>query len=168
MVSLGRPELPLKGATDMPTEVDPKVLEIWLEWAAAKQIAMPSGLIRPAGIKVAWPEYSVDRFQVLENRRELQLRAVAPSSDEIPIMDAINSLPSLCEREPVRRTIRLRTQIHPIRLTHLMTWNSIAKKLEVKVHIVTAWYKKGLVEIVEKAPKPVVCRIAEFIESRFD
>lgn len=144
--------------------VNPDTLEIWLEWAAAKQIAMPSGQLFPSDPRAAWPEYSRDRFQVLEYRRVVQMRALAPSSKEIPIMDAINELPNLCKLREIRQTVRLRTQIHPIRQTHLITWNGVAKKMKTKIHIVRYWYKNGLEEIAEKAPKPIVCRIAAFLK----
>ena len=78
----------------MPCTLSPQELQAWLEWAGARLIAMPGGRTRPAEPHVIWPEYSQEKFEILTFRSALPLRAAAPSSAEIPIVEEILLLPN--------------------------------------------------------------------------
>lgn len=147
----------------MTAKPTPDELQIWLEWAAAKLIAMPAGRLKPTEPRAFWPDYSQDKFQILEFRRSLKIRALAPSAAEIPVMDAIVLLPNLCTEEPVRKVVHWRAQIHPIRRSHLLTWTWISTRLDVRAYTAKRWHQKGLEEILVKASPETVCRIAAFM-----
>lgn len=152
--------------------LDPATLQTWLEWAGARLIAMPGPRTGPKEPKGFWPaEFSQDKFQVLEFRGGLPIRAGAPSAEEISWVDEILLLPNVCERDVVRRIIHTRLLIHPIRGTHLYTWTSIAKKLSIGPHKIRPYtikklHRDGLKEVCEKTDPARVCRIAPFMASR--
>ncbi len=141
--------------------LDPQTLQTWLEWAGARLIAMPGPRTGPKEPKAFWPfEYDHDRFQVLEFRRGLAARAMAPSAKEIPMMEEILTFPNMCSHETTRRIIHDRLLMHPIKMTHLYTWADIAKTFKMKTYKVSYLHKLGLMEICEKAKPEHVCRIA--------
>lgn len=143
----------------------PEELKSWLEWAGARLIAMPDSGIRPKEYKVAWPDYAQETFQVLEFRGVAPLRANAPSSAEIPIVDEILILPNLCTKEPIRKVLHCRSLVHPVRNVYLYRWTKIAELLNVKVHRVKYWHKIGLEEVCRRADPAKVCRIRQFTQS---
>jgi hypothetical protein len=150
----------------MSERVDPQTLQSWLEWAAVRLIAMPAGRLYPDQPRALWPDYVRDEFPGAADLQTNRIRALAPSSAEISIVDIIILLPNLCEREPVRKVVHWRCQLHPIRQTRLITWNWIADKLHVHKYTAQRWHRNGLVEISEKIPYETVCRISAFLEDR--
>lgn len=143
----------------------PTDLRTWLEWAGARLIAMPSDRIKPAELKCLWPEYSQDKFQVLEHRPPLSIRAMAPSSKEITIVDEILLLPNLCSSDLTRRIIHARSLVHPIRGHYLHKWSEIALLVRLSRPTVMNRYKNGLKEITEKVDPEKVCRISSFFDA---
>ena len=143
----------------------PEELRIWLEWAGARLIAMPGLRIGPAKTKVIWPDYAQETFQILDFRGALPVRAAAPSSKEIPIVEEILLLPNVCEKNYTRRVLHARSLVHPINGRYLYRWPRIAELLDVKIHTARRWYKEGLVEVTKKAPRDKVCLISAFISA---
>lgn len=148
------------------SDITPDELQTWLEWAGAKLIAMPAGRLKPTEPRAVWPEYAQDSRELVEFRRTPRIRALAPSSSEIPIIDEIVILPNVCQKQDVRKVIHWRAQIHPIRNTHLLTWTWIASKLQIRTYTAKKWHDDGLREILRRAPRAQVCRIAAFFHER--
>ncbi len=144
-------------------DLTPQELQVWLEWAGARLIAMPGGRIGPAKTRVIWPEYAQETFEVLDFRTALPIRAAAPSSKEIPIVEEILLLPNVCAHDYTRRVLHARSLVHPINGRYLYKWTRISALLEVKAHTARRWYKEGLDEVIRKAPHDSVCRIAAFV-----
>ncbi len=147
------------------TSLTPLELKTWLEWAGARLIAMPGRRPGPADIKVIWPEYSQDKFQVLDHRPGLSIHAAAPSNQEIPIVDEILSLPSVCSLHKPRRVLHIRALVHPLNGRYIYTWTRVAEKLESNRETVRYWHKKGLQEVCDKADRGKVCHISAFLQS---
>lgn len=141
----------------------PEEVQTWLEWAGSRLIALPVPGLKPNEIKITHFEYSQDRFQILDFRGQLPLRAGAPSSAEIPIMDLILTLPALCAWQNHRRVLHLRALVHPISGRHLYTWAKLARKIACDPRTVKTWHRQALVEVTDKAPSETVCRISAFI-----
>jgi hypothetical protein len=144
-------------------QLTPTELQIWLEWAGARLIAMPGPRIKPADPKVIWPDYEQEKFEVTTFRGALPVRAVAPSSKEVPIVEEILLLPNVCEHSYTRRVLHARSLVHPINGRYLYRWTRIAELLAVKTYTVRRWHKDGLLEVISKAPRDRVCRIAAFV-----
>lgn len=148
----------------MVDQVDPQTLARWLEWAAVRLIAMPAGRIYPDQPRALWPDYVRDPLAGVSDLRVNKIRALAPSSAEIPIIDLIILLPNLSTHKETRQIIHWRAQVHPIRQTHLLTWDWIAKKLHVRKFTAQNWHKIGLQEVAEKVPPEIVWRITTFLD----
>lgn len=131
----------------------PDELRAWLEWAGAKLIAMPGPRIGPKAPSTFWPDYSQELFQVLAFRSATPLRAMAPSSVEIPLMELILSFPALCTHQATRRVLHCRALIHPVKQRHLYRWDRIAELLDTKVYTVKYWHRRGLAEVARKIPE---------------
>jgi hypothetical protein len=129
---------------------------------------MPGPRIGPAKTKVIWPDYAQETFQVLEFRGAMPVRADAPSSQEIPIVDEILLLPNVCAKDYTRRVLHARSLVHPINGRYLYKWTRIAELLAVKPYTARRWYKEGLVEVIKKAPRERVCRIGAFLQEKLD
>lgn len=123
-------------------------LQSWLEWASAKLIALPGARIGPRDSGVLWPDYPQDTFQVLDFRRALSIRAMAPTPAEMALMDEILFLPNLISHEGRRRVVRYRSLVHPTNMRHLFRWNRIAELLSIKIYTARDWHRKGLAEII--------------------
>jgi len=149
----------------MPTNLTPEELQTWLEWASARLLATPSQRIKPQEPGVLWPAYSQDKFEILDFRAGIALRALAPSSAEIPIMDEILLLPNLCTTSLSRRAIRLRSLVNPLTGSHLYKWHEIASKLETKQYTTRHAYQVGLTEIIKRTPRPTIARIGIFMDA---
>ena len=146
------------------TSLTPQELQVWLEWAGARLIAMPGARPGPNGTKVIWPEYAQELFQVIEFRPGMRIRAPIPSAEDITLTEEILVLPAFCEYAKARRTIRLRTLMHPVHERHIYSWADIAKKLEIDRKTAASLYSRGLREIARKVP----CQQARRIARRFD
>lgn len=144
-------------------KLDPEQLQWWLEWAGGRLMAMPSVGLRPADFHVAWPDYNLEKFQVLEFRGQMRISAMAPSAAEIPIMDQILSLP-LADSDPKRRRVlQLRALVNPVTGRYIHQWLGIAKILESDRRQVKRWHEKGLSVVAENAPHDKVCLIGSFL-----
>lgn len=142
--------------------ITPEELKHWLEWAGIRLVAMPTQRMKPKLPRAFWPEYSQDKFQTLEFRPNITLRALAPSRDEIPIMDEILSLPNTCTRVEVRRILHKRALINPVRGTYVYSWREIADILDMKQSAAKRLHREGLVEAARKADPGRVYRIRAF------
>lgn len=140
----------------------PPVLQNWLEWAGARLIAMPGARIKPKEPKVIWPEYDQEKFEILSFRAAIPIRAGAPSSTEIPIVDEILLLPNVCDDIYKRRILHARSLVHPISRRYLYNWKRISELLHTSPSIVKSLHVKGLKEACMKADPEHVCRIASF------
>jgi hypothetical protein len=145
--------------------VDSTELQTWLEWASARLLAMPGGKVKPAGLETLWPDYSQDRFQVLDFRAAITLRVLAPSSTEIPIMEEILFLPNLCTDTNTKRIIRLRSLVNPVSNRHLYKWPEIATKFTIKQYTARRLFDTGLREIARKANSATINQISAFMEN---
>lgn len=148
----------------MVEQPNPQTIVLWLEWAAVRLIAMPTGRLRPAEPRAYWPDITQEPLAGLSDLQINRIRALAPSAAEIPIIDEIILLPNLCSKPDVRRVIHWRAQIHPIRHHHLLKWDWISHKLNVHKYTAQRWYKTGLQEVADKAPQATVCRITTFMQ----
>ncbi len=149
----------------MVAQVNPETLKTWLEWGAAKLIAMPAGRLKPTEYRSYWPDYVRDVYDHLHSQDSVRnkIRALAPSSEEIPIVDRIILLPNICEQRSIRHVVHWRAQVHPIRGHYLLDWFWIANKLETKPRTAKLLHKQGLEEIVDKTPSEVLYTIHEFM-----
>lgn len=147
--------------------VAPTELQTWLEWASARLLAMPGRKIKPSEPHVVWPEYAQDTREIIEFRVGIKLRALAPSADEIPIMDEILLLPNLCEKDLRRRAIRLRSLVNPLNNRHLYPWVEIAERLSVRQYSLKREYAWGLKEILLKAERGALSRLSVFFASEY-
>lgn len=141
----------------------PKGLQTILEWAGLRLEAISVGKIKPSEPGIIWPEYSQDKFQVLEFRGSNPSRSSGPSSAEIPIMDEILLLPNLCSDPLSRRIIHRRLLIHPISGRYKFRWDEVAQDLEIKISSAKFKHKRGLEEVIKRADKKNVCRLAAFV-----
>jgi hypothetical protein len=146
-------------------DLTPQELQVWLEWAGARLIAMPGPRIGPADIKVIWPEYSQEKFEILDFRNMTPLRAPGPSKDEIPIMEEILTLPALCSDPLKRRVLHSRALIHPVNSRHLYSWRKIALLLGRDAKTIKTWHTFALSEVCRRATNGSVCRIYAFMQA---
>lgn len=141
-------------------------LASWLEWASARLLATPSEKIKPRAPGCLWPEYSQDKFEIIEFRARIALRALAPSSDEIPIMDEILLLPNLCKDPTNRRIIRMRSLVNPLTNRYLYKWPAISKELTLKTYECRRRYGSGLDEMARKIDRQAQTRIGAFLSEK--
>jgi hypothetical protein len=147
------------------TKLPSPIINSWLEWAGARLIALPGHRTGPADIRVIWPEYDQEKFQVLEFRRGLVARSLGPTNAEMPFVEEILRLPNLCSDVNVRRVLHKRALIHPTRGTHIYRWDRIAKDLgDVKLYTVKRWHKMGLIEVGEKINLDLTNRLMNFFD----
>lgn len=142
--------------------ITPEELRVWLEWAGIRLSAMPVLTTKPKDPGVFWPEYSQDKFQLLEFRKGIELRALAPTRDEIPIVDEILSLPNVCFVVKKRRVLHKRALIHPIHGTYLHSWREIADMIDEKQSTTKRFHREGLEEAARKADPAKVYRVRAF------
>lgn len=142
--------------------VDPDLINDWLEWAGARLLASPSNKIKPANPKVIWPDYAQDRFQLLEFRKGLSLRAPPPGASEIPIMETILLLPNLCAEVRTRRVLHLRSLVNPLSYRNINSWSKIAQAIHSNRETVRLLHQKGLEEVSQKVDIAIVCRVSAF------
>lgn len=145
-------------------DLTPDELQTWLEWAGLRLVAMPGQRTGPADLKIIWPEYSQDQFEILDFRRSVPLRASGPSKDEIPIMDEILLLPNLASDVIRRRILHVRLLIHPIRGHNLYSWTSVSKILHSSPKRVKRLHSLALLEVSRKVPTNQVCRLADALQ----
>lgn len=131
----------------MATEAQLANLKTWLEWAGGRLTALPSDHIKPAAYRNYWPDFSNDIYQVLEMRKALSIRALAPSAAEIDLMDKVLILPAQIEDHKRRRVIQMRLLIHPISQRHLRTWTEVAKAEHTSVFKIQSLHALALREI---------------------
>lgn len=141
------------------SDLTPEELQGLLEWAGARLVALPTSKIRPNDIRVIWPDYSQNQFEILEFRKNAPLRASGPSKDEIPIMDEILLWPNLSTVEIRRRVLHARLLVHPIRGHNLLSWARLAKKIGSDPRTLKRAHEIGLIEVGRKIPESHVCRI---------
>lgn len=138
----------------------PTDIQIWLEWAGARLVSMPDRRPGPGKPRVIWPDFSQDLFEVLEFRGEFTTRPAIPSAKEITLMEEILTLPNLCKRPAIRKTVRIRTLINPINDRHVFSWRKVAKAIGSDVKTVRVWYNAGLLEIFNTIPEVTVNNLA--------
>lgn len=148
-----------------PTDVQNDEIITWLEWAGAKLIAMPGRRVRPAEPTSLWVDYVQDIRNTDEFRQRLSIRAMAPSAEEITVMDAILPLPSICAEHTTRRVIHARSLVHPVNNRHLYRWTRIAKLLHTDRRTVRRWHHAGIDEIARKIEPDIVHTLRQYFSS---
>jgi len=143
---------------------DSEQLQVWLEWAGARLIAMPEPRIKPAQPRVIWPDYHQDQQEITDFRGKLSLRAGAPAKHEVAMVDKILLLPNVIELPMVRRVVHVRSLVHPINYRHLYSWKRISKLLSTSPWLVKKWHGKGLCEIIRKTRPNLMTEIETFME----
>lgn len=146
------------------SDLTPTELEEWLEWAGVRLIAMPGRRVGPSDYRSFWPDFSNDVFQVLEFRRYLPVKSLAPSKDEIPIMEEVLQLPCLCPDVKGRRILHMRCLIHPITRRHLFTWKRASEKLQSDPRTLQRLHEKSLETVAKVAPPFLVLRLKEKLD----
>jgi hypothetical protein len=156
---------PTSRRTTVP-RLDPEILQIWLEWAGSKILALPSPKLKPQGLRVFWPDYPQDPYEVLYFRPKEAppIHAASPTAEELPFMDRILVLPNLCTDVRFRRVIHARSLVFPFSGRHLYPWLHIAYMLHVSRVTVRSWHKKGLLEISSKISDKDHQEISEFFD----
>lgn len=144
-------------------EVTTAEVQSWLEWAGARLIAMPEPRIGPSNPHVLWPDYSQDQREISDFRGKLTLRAMAPTRDEVALVDRILGLPSVCELPNTRRIIQVRSLVHPINYRHLYSWARIARLMHTSTYSVKRMHAIGLDQIVKRTNGRVLQEIHEFM-----
>jgi len=145
-------------------------LEQWLEWAGTRLIAMPGPRVGPSESTGWWPDYSQDRFEIIEFRARIALRVAAPGPHEIGLMEEILDLPSLIGNNAndhdcqVRKIVRRRTLLHPITNRRLWHWGRLADEYGKSQNTLRSWYNKGLSQICRRLPDDE----ARSIQKQFD
>lgn len=159
----------------MATETQLSTLKTWLEWAGGRFISLPNKHLKPAGIRIFWPDYSPDIYEVLNIKKTLPVRALAPSSEEIDLMDKILALPAsikpagaenprLDEGYRRRRIIWLRLLTNPITQRHKINWYKVAELEHISVYKAQQYHEKGLREIWVRTPDSHLANL----EKRFE
>ena len=129
----------------------PNDLRTLLEWAGERLMAMPHTGPRLNSIRVIWPEYSQDRFEVLDHRGFVPLRAAVPPAAEITLMEKILLLPNVCERKISRRVLHLRALVYPISSKYVYSWHKLGKVIGSDSRTVQGIHLRALSEVLEKA-----------------
>jgi len=150
----------------MVTRPDPLEVDTWLCWAGKCLLAMPSARVKPQEYRSYWPDVvqELNKFERL-NHGERRKQPSGPTKDDIPIMDQILLLPNLCEDVEIRRVLRLRSLIHPLRDNHVYSWTRIAKVLHSDRRAVARLYDKGLEETADKIDYMSVRKITNYFSS---
>lgn len=130
--------------------ISPQEVKDWLEWAGSRLVALPSGHVKPASFRVIWPDYASDPWALWDTHGELSVRALAPSRLEIPLMDAILTLPARCDHVQTRRVICARLLVHPVRGYNLKNWARVAREVESDPLSCRRMFTSGIREIASK------------------
>jgi hypothetical protein len=149
------------------SNLSPSELQTWLEWAGARLVAMPSTSIGPRRLKVIWPEYSQDQFEVLDFRGNIPLRASAPSKEEIPIMDEILLLPNLCNYDIYRKLLHYRMLVHPISGRHLRSWRWLGRKLHCDHKTAMYKHEMALQDCAARISNEIVIRLQDLLSDSY-
>jgi hypothetical protein len=128
----------------------PADLQNLLEWAGARLMALPKTGLKPIQVRVIWPEYSQDRFEVLDHRGGASFRAPIPPAAEITLMEQILLLPNVCEWELARRVLHLRAMVYPISYKYVYSWREIGGVIEKDHKTVKALHLRALREVIKK------------------
>ena len=140
----------------------PDDVRAWLEWAAMKLYSMPLGRLKPTEYRSWWPETADDPWLGWNTDRFDAPRLAEPTSDEIPIMDLILSLPSLIPNERDRKIVQARARIHPLSGRHLVGVAKLAKEYHTSRQTIYAWHNRGLETLVARLPTSTAQRLELF------
>ena len=146
------------------SDLTPQELEEWLEWAGVRLIAMPGKRIGPDEYRSFWPDFSQDKFEITEFRIGLGIRMMAPSNKEIPIVEEILTLPSLCKDIRGRRTLHMRSLLHPINLRHIFPWKRIAEILQSDPRTISKLHHRCLIQVAQAIPPAQVYSLSSRLQ----
>jgi hypothetical protein len=127
----------------------PEEVQLWLEWAGEKLLSLDVRGIRPSSYRSFWPDYPDDPHTAFGYTQET-LRISPPGANEIPIMDEILSLPSVCSLIPTRRILHARALIYPTTGNYKNSWSRLAEDFHSDPKTIKRWHRNGLNEILEK------------------
>lgn len=142
----------------MPQASQLEDLTSWLEWAGGKLVALPAFGLRPAQPRAYWPDFSQEKFQVLEFRARLVARALAPTSSEIELMDEIlYTIRYVKGKDPSdgdlrRRVLQARALTHPITERNIVSWTELARREHTSEFKVKALHLRALRELWRETP----------------
>lgn len=125
---------------------------------------MPGPRVGPREFSGRWPDYSQDRFEIIEFRARISLRIAAPGPSEIHLMEDILLIPNYLPDVRARKIVRFRTLLHPITGRNLCNWTFLAKKFETSRFLIKNEYEKSIERLTKLTPPSLLTRI----QSRFD
>jgi hypothetical protein len=143
-------------------QLEPEVLQIWLEWAGQRLLALPSHKLKPQEPRALWPDYAQDKWELVSFRKEINLRAPTPPAEDITWMDKILLLPNLCPELNQRRMLHFRLLVHPLNNNYLYKWSKLAQAFHTSNYLVKSWHQKGLKSVCCKIPRDEVRTIRGF------
>jgi Domain of unknown function (DUF6362) len=135
--------------------LSPKELQVWLEWAGSKLLALNVKSPLPKEPSCAWPEFKQDATQAYGYTNE-RLRPPQPTALDIELMDRILVFPSLIKDIDSRRIVNARALVTPLGNRYLYSWSKIAFMLHTNRQTVRRLHNKGLCEIIPQIAKEKV------------
>jgi hypothetical protein len=127
-------------------------LQLWLEWAGSRLLAMQIASPFPKEPTAAWPIFAQEA-NLAYGYTDERLRPPRPSAIEIGIMDDMLTLPSLASRAVERRVLQARLLITPVSHRRLYSWRRIAELLHTSPYTVTRMHLRALREIAPQVPE---------------
>lgn len=135
--------------------ISSETLQLWLEWAGGKLLALPASKTKPQKLHGFWPaEYQQNPYEILDFRpkESLSIRGASPTAEEIPYMDRILTLVNLCGDMRFRRVMHARSLVFPFNGRYLYPWTRLAEVLNVSRNTVKTWHHHGLLEVCKQIP----------------
>lgn len=139
----------------MTERLAPPELALWLEWSSGKLLSLREGSPLPSGYRNFWPEFE-QRFADAYGTTRETLRAPLPSAAEISLMDVLQRLPNLIADPGLRKIVRMRTLIAPVRNRHVYSFPAIAAEFGVSRQIAAQRYQKGLRWLAAAIPLTII------------
>ncbi|MBB2157214.1 hypothetical protein HLH33_12985 [Gluconacetobacter diazotrophicus] len=125
--------------------------------AACTLAVLPMHGLRPANVRVAWPEIMTDADPAwIDAMPDDSMRMPRPTAKAIGRMDeALGWLAVIGnDRMNWRRAICLRLVVHPISHRHRWPWRAVGRKLGVDYKTAQSWHERGISTITKKIAQP--------------
>lgn len=118
---------------------------------------LPMHGLRPANVRVAWPEIMADADpDWIDAMPDDSGRMPRPTAKAIARMDEALGWLSLIDDDRMnwRRAICLRLVVHPISHRHRWAWRAVGRKLGVDHKTAQSWHERGVSAITKKIARP--------------
>lgn len=138
-------------------------LQLWLEWAGAKLLALPGAGAAPKDFRVAWPDFPANK-NLAYGYTATKLRPPPPAAAEIEVMDEILLLPGLIPNILQRRVVNARSLVRPISGQYLYSWSKIGLILHMDRSTVRRLHTLGLKELAIRISSAKVYRIRSSLQ----